>query len=99
MLRCVRASAGMAPDSLIASVVRAARSRSDVLTDSPLDALSPGQRATSALAFALDWDVASIAEERRTTQARVRRDVGAALDAQSEAEWRALFAESRWWLP
>jgi hypothetical protein len=57
------------------------------------------RRATVVLAFGLGWDAETIAEVRRTTPRRVRRDVAGALALRADADWRALLADPAWSLP
>ncbi|MDQ1697609.1 MAG: hypothetical protein QOJ03_2962 [Frankiaceae bacterium] len=57
------------------------------------------RRSTVVLAFGLGWDAETIAEVRRTTPRRVRRDVAAALALRTDAGWRAVLADPAWSLP
>lgn len=69
------------------------------VAEGPLLALAPAQRASVVLAFGPGWDAETIAEVRRTTPRRVRRDVAFALVSMPEDGWRRLLADPRWALP
>jgi hypothetical protein len=84
---------------LVAAVVRDRRSRSVVATGTALDGLPSPTRTAVVLAFSWGWDPATIAEVRRTTPRRIRRDVAGALAQLPEEEWRTLLAAPRWSVP
>lgn len=105
-LACFAASAlprrGTGPDldyAATVAMVRATvrrRTSGDRPTASALDSLRSRQRVAVVLAFGLGWDAETIAEARRSSPRRVRRDVAIALSAQPESDWRAMLAEPRW---
>jgi hypothetical protein len=97
-------SRGRSPEELeravLTRVVRDRRCRrGTIVTGTPLDDLRPPQRASVVLAFALGWEPTAIADARRTTPGRVRRDVAGGLAVLGEDEWRQLFAQGRWSVP